>query len=315
MKILCASLIILLSLCIPWASAYPYEPFQFGTYTPDQFRDYWYNQGAEISRFSLQQMRYGEIHSGDAVLVFVTEKMKPDLQIKADNPGPDDIAILKLNAVRKFFTGIYPYSILTSIFTPVDVRKYPLPLKITSSTQEWCGHVYLQMNLNAEDYHVRLHSYFEEEGDRDFILEKSIPEDAIWSLIRIAPDRLPRGEFSMIPGSVYTRLAHRPISPTTAIARLTLDESKSLEDKALVLYEIKFSDVQRTIQIFFDKDFPYRIHKWSETYMGLTDNGTKMLTTSAIRTHTIMKAYWRHHGNKDRALLKTLGLNDRELGK
>ena len=50
---------------------------QLGTYTREQFQDYWYNHGAEISRYSLQQMRYGEIHEGDAVLVFVTEKISP----------------------------------------------------------------------------------------------------------------------------------------------------------------------------------------------------------------------------------------------
>jgi hypothetical protein len=136
---------------------------QFEVPTRDQFQDYWYNHGAELSRFSLQQMRYGEIHEGHAVLVVVTEKMNPDTQIKADHPGAQDIAILKLNAVRKFFTGIYPYSIMISIFMPVDVQTYPLPLKISSSTQEWCGHAYTQMNLNENEYRVRLHSYFEKD--------------------------------------------------------------------------------------------------------------------------------------------------------
>jgi hypothetical protein len=45
----------------------------------------------------------------------------------------------------------------------VDVQKYPLPLKISSSTQEWCGHVYTQMNLNENGYRVRMHSYFEKD--------------------------------------------------------------------------------------------------------------------------------------------------------
>ena len=45
---------------------------QFGAHTRDQFQDYWYNRGAELSRFSLEQMRSGEIHQGDAILVFVT---------------------------------------------------------------------------------------------------------------------------------------------------------------------------------------------------------------------------------------------------
>ena len=52
------------------------DAVRFGAYTPSQFRDYWYNHGAELSRFTLQQMRYGEIHDGDAILVFVTEEIE-----------------------------------------------------------------------------------------------------------------------------------------------------------------------------------------------------------------------------------------------
>jgi hypothetical protein len=82
--------------------------------TREQFQNYWYPNGAEISRYRLEQARYGDIHSGDAVLIFVTESMDPKLQVKADRPDSDDIPILKLNATRKFYTGIYPYSVLHS---------------------------------------------------------------------------------------------------------------------------------------------------------------------------------------------------------
>jgi hypothetical protein len=287
---------------------------QFGTHTRDQFQDYWYNHGAEISRFSLQQMRYGEIHEGDAILVFVTEKMNPDIQIKADHPGAQDIAVLKLNSVRKFFTGIYPYSIMTSIFAPVDVQKYPLPLKISSSTQEWCGHVYTQMNLNENEYRVRMHSYFEGEGDRDFNVQKVIPEDALWTLIRLAPASLPRGEFFMTPATLYARLAHRPVTAQKAVSDLSLAGEKSLEGNVLVIYEINFPAEQRTLRIYFEKDFPHRIQKWQETYRGLIGTGAKVLTTKAARTHTIMDPYWKHHTNKDRRRLDALGLSAREMG-
>ena len=253
---------------LPAAVAYPDKLPQFGTHTRDQFQDYWYNHGAEISRFSLQQMRYGEIHDGDAVLVFVTERMNPDTQIKADHPGVQDIAVLKLNAVRKFFTGIYPYSIMTSIFAPVDVQKYPLPLKISSSTQEWCGHVYTQMNLNENGYRVRMHSYFEGEGDRDLEVQKVIAEDALWTLIRLAPTSLPQGEFFMITGTVYARLAHRPVTVQKAVSGLSLTDEKSLEGNPLVIYEINFPDEQRTLRIYFENNFPHRIQKWYETYRG-----------------------------------------------
>jgi hypothetical protein len=290
------------------------ETIRLGTYTFNQFRDYWYNQGAELSRFTLQQMRYGEIHAGDAVLVFVTEEMNPAIQIKADDSRPENIPVLKLNAVRKFFTGIYPYSIMTSVFSPLDMQKYSLPLKISSSTQEWCGHVYTQMNLHDNEYRVRLHSYFEKEGEQDFKIKNDVPEDAIWSMIRIAPRKLPEGEFFVIPGMVYVRLAHRPLKPQRAVAVLDAVAEKSLEGSPLVRYEIRMPEAQRTLRIYFEKEFPYRIQKWEESYRGLAGINSKAKTTRAVRTHTIMDAYWRHHGNQDRARLKKLGLDAKEMG-
>jgi hypothetical protein len=50
---------------------------------------------------------------------------------------------------------------MTSIFAPVDVQNYPLPLKISSSTQEWCGHAYTQMNLNEKDFPHRIQQWHE----------------------------------------------------------------------------------------------------------------------------------------------------------
>jgi len=52
------------------------------------FSAYWYPNGAEISRYDLKQVRYGEVHSGDAVLIFVTESMNPALQVKAHQARP-----------------------------------------------------------------------------------------------------------------------------------------------------------------------------------------------------------------------------------
>ncbi|MBL0716111.1 MAG: hypothetical protein JJV98_20695 [Desulfosarcina sp.] len=42
---------------------------------------------------------------------------------------------------------------MTSVFTPVVPGMRPLlPLKITTSVQEWCGHVFYQMNLEDDGY-------------------------------------------------------------------------------------------------------------------------------------------------------------------
>jgi hypothetical protein len=170
------------------------------------------------------------------------------------------------------------------------------------------------MNLADNKYRVRMHSYFEKEGDQDFELKNYVPEDAIWNRIRIAPNALPLGEFMMIPGTLYTRLAHRPLKPQKAIAILETVAEKSIEGNSLVRYEVGFPEEQRALRIYFEKNFPYRIQKWEESYHGLADSEEKVKTTRAVRTHTIMDAYWRHHRNKDRKLLKQLWLDARELG-
>src|SRR5688572_8355489 len=104
-----------------------------------RFGRYWYQGKAELTRYALEQARYGELHKGDAVLVFVTEPFLPEKQVKLERGDPArGVSVLKLNSTRKFFTGIYPYSVMTSTFTPVDFGKTGT-LKVTSSTQEWCG--------------------------------------------------------------------------------------------------------------------------------------------------------------------------------
>ena len=46
------------------------------------FRQYWYQQKAELTRYSLDQARYGEIRKGESVLIFVTEPFFKDKQVK-----------------------------------------------------------------------------------------------------------------------------------------------------------------------------------------------------------------------------------------
>ena len=280
-----------------------------GTYATNQFNDYWYTKGAEISRFALTQARYGELHTGDAVLIYVTEVMNPKLQVKTDTPAKADIPVLKLNATRKFYTGIYPYSIMTSIFAPIGVASYPLPLKITFTSQEWCGQVFMQMNLRENHYQVQSRSYFESESDKDFTIEKALTEEALWMLIRLAPSKLPTGEFRLFQGTTYTRLLHRPLAVRNATGSLTTADSKSLEGVSLVRYDVRIPEENRVLTFVFEKEFPYRIQEWSDTYTTIVNS--KSLTTHAIRTHTIMTDYWNKNNNSDRTLLQKLGLHSR----
>ncbi len=103
--------------------------------TNSSFSDYWYQGKAELNRFELKQVRYGEIREGDAVLVFVTEDFLPETQVKYEYKPVSEqpVSALKLNFTRKFLTGVYPYSMMSSVFTPVSGEALSKPAAILFS--------------------------------------------------------------------------------------------------------------------------------------------------------------------------------------
>lgn len=270
----------------------------------DQFADYWYQGKAELSSYYLEQARYGEIHEGHAVLVFVTEDFSKSKQVKLDNSGSagnDKVPIMKLNFTKKFLTGLYPYSMMQSVFTPVDVKKYPHSLKTSMSSQEWCGHTFTQFNLEKKSYAVKGFSYFESEGDIETDLSLTLLEDEIWNKIRLAPEQLPTGELSVIPGSFYLRLKHRPIRAEKAI--LSLEREGNINT-----YTIDYPNNQRKLSISFEAEFPHKILRWKETLISGWGAGAQKLTTKAKLKETLVTDYWTRHRNDDRELRARLGL-------
>ena len=278
---------------------------------PDEsdFHSYWYNHGAEITRFELEQSRYGEIHSGHAILIFVTEPFLPDIHVKSDyeSSRKRSIPVLKLNSIKRFNTGIYDYSMMKSIFTPTITEKqqYIKTLKVSTTRQDWCGHVYLQYNLEGDQYKVKQYSYFEKEGDKSMSIPSVHLEDDIWTRIRIAPETLPLGKIKMIPGSFFTILHTIEAGAEDAIAELTNTREG---DSGISQYTVTYSSLQRTLSIHFNQNFPYDILSWSETYPSGSGKNAKTLTTNARRTHAVMSDYWNKHRLEDLNLRKELGL-------
>lgn len=273
----------------------------------DAFGDYWYQGKAEITSYTLEQARYGEIHQGQAVLIYVTEDFSRKKHVKLDNPsaaGDDRVPILKLNATRKFLTGLYPYSMMTSIFSPVNEQD-ARTLKITTSSQEWCGHTFTQLNRTEKGYLVLGLSYFESEGDETIKLEDALAEDQIWTTIRLDPAKLPIGNLRLIPGTIAQRLKHIPWGVATATARLEPVEG----DDGLMAYTLTYVDLERTLTIRFKKSFPHEIESWEETYRSGWGAGAARLTTRGTRIKRILNDYWTKNRVVDEALRAELGLD------
>jgi hypothetical protein len=263
-----------------------------------EFKEYWYAGEAEITSYKLEQARYGELREGHAVLIFVTEPFLADEQVKADRNTPENIPVLKLNSTKKYFTGIYPYSIMSSSFYPVQDNQHAI--KISSSIQEWCGHVYSQLN-NREDFEYESHSYFEGEADQEFKMEKKILENELWNKLRINPNGLPLGELEIIPSLEYLRVAHKKIEPYKAIASVREKDGSSS-------YAITYPELDRTLTINFSTVFPHTIESWTDEFKsGYGANG-KILTSKATKINTLKAPYWRKNGKKDMILRDSLGI-------
>lgn len=278
-----------------------------------EFNAYWFQGKAEISSYELEQARYGEIHQGDAVLIFVTEDFSKSKQVKLDNPEAnkdDAVKVLKLNLTKKFNTGIYPYSMMQSIFTPLDLKTYPYPLKVTASSQEWCGHTFTQFNLNKDNtFTITSLSYFESEGDETIDLPATILEDEIWTIIKINPNSLPIGKTKMIPGSLYQRLRHTKFKVLEANTKLEQAQLYNFPKEQLYCYSINYPELDRELKIYFTQTFPFSIVAWEETYESGWGATAKTLTTKAYLKKTLMIDYWNKHDNIDLPLRKKLGLD------
>ncbi|CAN5451132.1 hypothetical protein BH11BAC3_BH11BAC3_14060 [soil metagenome] len=266
-----------------------------------KWKQYWYDGKAELTSYNLKQSRYGEIHDGNVVNVFVTEDFSKVKQVKLDEPekaGSDRLPVLKLNQSFKFITGIYPYSMMLSTFSPVDLNQYPHLVKITASSQEWCGSSFFQLNNRNKQYQVELRSYFEKENDQDLKLDQVLLEDEWWNMIRIHPEQLPTGEHIVLPGALYLRLSHKTISSVKAQLSIVQKDSTTF-------FTAIYPELNRTLSINFENKLPYTILGWSDSFAGFDG---KVLTTTATRNKMIRTDYWRRHLNIDRKLREDLGL-------
>ena len=271
---------------------------------PD-FSSYWHDGKAELDGYRFTISRYGQPRKGQGVLIYVTEPFSESKRVKVDDPGknpPDTFDAFKLNLVRDFQTGIYDYNTMVSVF----VRSADLtPVKLSFSSQEWCGNVYEELLFNPGRITGHLDSYFEgESGPRNLdSVTNGLCEDALYIVLRgLRGEFLKPGEKTSVPllPSVYgLRLSHKPLTWTTAeITRLA-------EPQVVTVPAGKFDTIVYTITIadgrggkfFIEQAYPHRIVRWD-----LSPDLAAELTGST------RLEYWKTHSNGDESYLKQLGL-------
>lgn len=262
----------------------------------EDFNSYWYGGKAELAHYDLEQARYGEIHKGEAVFIFVTEDFLLNEQVKFEHGDGEHVSVLKLNAIRRFKTGIYDYSLMRSVFTPVSDDRYLSTLKVSHSAQDWCGHSFTQINLNKDQYKLQQFSYFQDEGDRSFSYPVTMLEDEIWTRIRLGDD-IPLGKQHIVPALDHIRMKHKEPKAYEA----SIDRS-SKDGKTTTI--VSYTQLHRTLTILSEEAFPYRILEWQEA---IRDGGRELVTKAKL-TNIRKGPYWAEHSNEHAGLRKELGL-------
>ena len=246
----------------------------------DAFWAHWGDGHAEISTYDLQFPRYGEVRSGTAVAIFVTETFSDEARVKADkgrHPAADQFPVMKLNLVRDFPTGIYDYNLMSSVFYAVpEFRGRPAgsPMKVSFSSQEWCGQVYHQLLPDERVIRSVSHSYFDGEADRSGELdypEDGILEDGLFHWARgFAAPRLEPGqtdEGKIIRSLDHARFAHE--DPAWQGAELARVEGTRTVNVPAGSFEVE----ERTVAIqegptwtfLVEAAPPHRLIAWSAT--------------------------------------------------
>lgn len=281
-----------------------------------EFMRYWKSGLAELASYNLTTERYGEMRKGQGVLVFVYEEINADTRIKVESdktPPAKQVPVLKLNNVLKFTTGIYDYSVMTSVFAGLaggpGVSRPFEPRKVSFTSQEWCGNVFHQIIPRKNGLESEIHSYFESEGDAKVTLPYPATasgavyyEDEMPILVRELDGAfLKEGEsrtLNIVPGLWERRKRHVPLGFTTAVLSKAGKDAVKIgkENHETVKWTLVNGSITTTYHV--EAAMPHRLLAWENT------KGEKGELLASVR-----KTYWEHNHNQDEPLREELKLD------
>ncbi len=266
---------------------------------------------AEISSYRTVQPRYGEKRTARTVLIFVTEHLHRDTRIKVEDYAKTTadrrVHVLKLNRALHFTTGIYEYSVMTSVFSALQPelgRGVLYPMKISIAASEWCGNFYEQLLPDGKGAARTMHSYFEAEGDkRDYLAAPptDLYEDNLPVLIReYEGEFLPVGqkrEFAILPALWESRMTHKPLSYEKGWVRKDVDQLTLAGARPVPAFKWTWQVGDRVVTYWTGAEPPHYILQWRSS-----------TGESGDRIASIHLPYWQHNKNQDLKLRQELGL-------
>jgi hypothetical protein len=291
------------------------------------FWEHWGDGRAELAGYDLTTPRYGAERKGTAVAIFVTEPFSDRERVKAEEAGEGTFQVMKLNLVQDFRTGIYDYNLMTSAFVALEPiggesgepgLPAGAPVKVSFSSQEWCGHVYQQALFRQSGVRSSLHSYFGGEADAESTLPArpaGVSEDALLLWARgLAYPAVAAGESVTVPlftGLERSRLVHveagwetAELSRGSGTRELIVPAGTfTVEEARAVIRGSGGPDGERSWTFHVEASPPHRIVAWEGS------DGERAELRGSDRL-----AYWKLNGPGGEEHLEALGLTPRPEG-
>lgn len=182
----------------------------------------WDDGLAEVARYDAHRIVYGVDRSFETTLITVKEEFDAARAVKADPPyaGRSLVTVLKLNILSRIDTGNYPYDYMTSVFVRRDDPRRLV--KLSQSSQEWCGTTFKEVVTWDGPPRLHYHSYFDGQADGSAPLPLSggeMPEEQLILTARAASLERDR----RYPVAVYDSLITNGVKAPVARAALLID--------------------------------------------------------------------------------------------
>lgn len=269
-----------------------------------EFWDHWGDGRAELSGYRVTLDRYGEARDAELSLIYVTEPHDRRTWVKDDGAeAPDRVEVLKLIRSMHFFTGIYPYNVMASAFSPVDAwtdERFQ-PVRLNLDVQEWCGSVTHRVLPGAGRLRSIRLSYFADEGEtrrETWVPEDTLYEDALLIQLRELDGPFHDGEAweGFLVRELWSlRTGHRSIAPVPA--RIDRDDA-TRDGEPVTRFRLETGDYWRTYDV--ETAPPRRVLAWETS----TGERAEILGTERL-------AYWTLNARGDEQHRGTLGLETR----
>lgn len=232
------------------------------------FRATWFDGTAEISSYHAVIPRYGEPRDGTLMLIYVTEPFDRRTKIKDDDvTGVDRLEVLKVNATMSFLAGVYPYSVMTSVFAPVgqwaDTPRFA-PLKLSLTAQEWCGQIFHAVWPGQGGFRAMLASYFASDGEGAAVVATppdTLYEDGLLIQLRELDGAFADGrdwQGALVPTLWHLRADH---VPPAAVAATIVRTAAARDGRPVNRFRVRAGAYERVIDV--EAAAPHRILGWT----------------------------------------------------